>query len=143
GRSTLRHDELKQGEIGVRTGEVYGDPEMIGLEVREIHHPSFVDAIQKGLLTGRYGREPAAFDRWFATRDGAARVSDLHYNRPVRELVARAPTDLARALATPAGERLRADAERVPALKLLLYDWSADPVLAGQEGFARGLRERQ
>src|SRR5262249_5706504 len=61
GNKLLANDDLKEASVGLRTGEMYGDNKMIGFEVRSIspEHSqdwsSFVNAVQKGMLTGSYG----------------------------------------------------------------------------------------
>lgn len=156
GRPMLSNSSLKMGAVGFRTGELYGDDRMLGFEVRTLSKKrvnggdKFVDAVQKGLLSGKYGLKRSAFQGWHdaAVGEGGVRaqgnaLSRLHYNRPVRELIESAPDDVKAALRGGAGNRIRAEGEKAYGLKMLVHDWSADPALAGDTAGQKRIRTAQ
>jgi hypothetical protein len=157
GRPALGNDSLKMGAVGFRTGELYGDRKMIGFEVRTLSKDRvqsrdvFVDAVQKGLLTGKYGLARSTFARWHdaavgesatASAQGRA-LAGLHYNRSVGALLADAPADLQAALGGKAGQRIRAEADKAYGLKMLVHDWGRDPALGGDAAARRTVRAAQ
>jgi hypothetical protein len=143
-RSWIEHDDLKMAAVGFRTGEMYGDPKMFGFEIRTISPArteewgTFANAVQKGVLTGSYGLPRSSVAEWHAANVSGgiqgqnAALEKLHYNRPIVYLLADAPAALKPSLTPEVTERLKANAPKFYGLKMLVHDWSRDPVLAGK-----------
>ena len=158
----LGESSLKMGAVGFRTGELYGDPAMFGFEVRVLSKrraqrgDRFVDALQKGVLTGRYGLARSRIEAWQrraldpavlghppTIADESRALARLHYNRPIEAALADAPNDLRDALTPRVEKRLRREAETSYGLKMLVHDWSADPALAGNRRAIDRVRQAQ
>lgn len=158
----LDESSLKMGAVGFRTGELYGDSRMFGFEVRVLSKrraqrgDRFVDALQKGILTGRYGLARSRIEAWQrraldpkvlghepTVRDESEALARLHYNRPIDVALAEAPGDLRDELTPRVEKRLRRESDRSYGLKMLVHDWSADPALAGNHRAIERVREAQ
>ena len=141
---TLGKDQLKEGAIGFRPGEVYGDPNMFGFEFRmlDLNAPheeqdAFLDSVQKGVLTGSYGLSKSALERWYSPRVEQADVTgwqdrtleSLHYNRNLYQMLANPPQALAHLITARVRTRLLGEGATDNGIKLLVHDWSSDPVL--------------
>jgi hypothetical protein len=148
GSSSLGQSDLKMGAVGFRTGELYGDKGKFGFEVRTLHKKDgnrgkFVDAVQKGILTGHYGLRRSVMQKWHkanvpkASNDNAyvqkqsSVLGALHYSRPIAQLLDGAPTSRHGMLTTKVKQQLSEHAETHYGLKMLVHDWSKDPALMG------------
>lgn len=157
GRGSLSESALKMGAVGFRTGELYGDQNMFGFEVRVLNKrragegDPFLDRIQKGVLTASYGMKPSEFQAWHDDHIGAdadvrtqsSKLGALHYNRPVRSLLGDAPRALQGELTPEVRQALEAKAEEHYGLKMLVHDWSSDPALRGRPDVQRKVVEAQ
>jgi len=155
GRGTIGPDTMKMGSVGFRTGELYKDTQMFGFELRALTPGSngeekmrFSNAVQKGVLTGSYGTPRATMEEWhkqvvgtggshaqIAERQGKVLIS-LHFNRRIRGLLEEAPADIKASITPKVRKGLLDKADDQYSLKLLVHDWSKDPVISSKPGLA-------
>jgi len=154
GRGTLGPSTLKMGSVGFRTGSLYKDETMFGFEMRTLSKTNseekmrFGNAVQKGVLTGSYGTPRATIEEWhdkvigtkgspskIARRQGEV-LSGLHFNRDTDTLLAEPPQELMASLTPNVRRGMREKADEQYSLKLLVHDWSKDPVISSQPGLA-------
>lgn len=149
GSETLRNSELKMGAVGFRKGSLYGNKNMFGFEVRTLGQNkkemgTFVDAVQRGVLTGHYGVKSNQMQRWHAKNvgkkgKGSRRylkkqgevLSGLHYNRSVGKLLSGASAEIKPLLTDKVKTALQEKADKHYGLKMLIHDFSRDPALQG------------
>lgn len=153
------HSQLKMAAVGFRTGELYGNRRMFGLEVRTLsadpdgHNDELVDAVQRGVIGGDFGLPRSTLEDLHTAAVGSARnpraiiqaenhaLAGLHYNRDISEMVAHAPEGVQ--IDDGARQQLQQHAEQYLGLKMLVHDWSRDPALAGNASAAARVRTAQ
>lgn len=146
----LYPDELKMAAVGFRLG-IYTDlksgapePNLVGYEVRAINtrhgsaeqRTAWLNALQRGLITGHYGIGPETLRSWHGARfrntkttdDEAESLVNLHYNRPNYLLMQQLPRDLREKLPQRVANAITNAADQNYGLKMLLHDWSADTI---------------
>jgi len=136
------------------------DQDTLGFEIRTLKRASaatptnrqayaeqrteFLNTVQRGLYIQKYGISKKQLAKWYtknvgpvsddpgsaAAQNQSGVLSTLHYNNNDDGLIARAPSALKPLLTGAAETNLRNHSNENNALRMLVHDWSKDPVLA-------------
>lgn len=141
-------DSFKMAWVGFRGSDKYDTPGLYGLEYRAISDYSnetefreMLGAIQGAMLSNDFGIPQETMRRWLAERTGAETdapeaVAKLWYGRSWPELFAQASTPVRRELGWWTRTKLRWNPGSAHIeLKMLVHDWSDDPLVFDDEAF--------
>ncbi len=155
--------DYKMGWVGFRGADVYDQANMYGLEYRALSandnldlHKKILSSIQTGMKSQRYGFSPEEISNWMTSRgvrlDNIAKIEETlegtWYKHSYRELFKRTPGYLRAVLGGPIRRffkyaSLRLNSNGNQAVKMLLYDWSSDPLFHGDSQAKEKLMQEQ
>ncbi len=147
-------DSLKPAFVGFRGHDTYDQPGLFGFEVRDIdtrydieENKKLLDSLQHSLVTEEYGVPPERIQTWlqrFHSGSSAQRALETSwYNQPLKALIENARPEIKTVLAQIPSQRLEAYIRDNQSIKMLLYDWSQDPLLFDQPGLLERIRREQ
>jgi hypothetical protein len=156
-------DKFKMGWVGFRGSDVYDQPNLYGFEYRAIDsndslplHKKILNNVQDGMRTEHYGFSENLMTGWAHEKgialDNPAQVEKaleaLWYKQSYRTLFKRMPDYLKPGLGGPVGRLLlvlgmKSTQNGNQAVKMLLYDWAADPLFSSDPTGQRKLIEAQ
>ncbi len=154
GENPAISDQYKMGWVGMRGSDKYDQPGLWGLEYRAIHresrmatHRPVLNGLQFTMAQPELGFSADRFEAWFngASRENPAeRVSSAWYNQSWYDLFLEPRTPEARkALQKIGGDEFQALAEHAGELKMLLFDWSKDPLFFDQPAKLKSIAKLQ
>jgi hypothetical protein len=134
-------DSLKLGWVGFRGSDKYDQPGLWGLEVRGIsaeddpeENRVILNNLQWHMTKQDYGIGEKRISNWLKRVQGnpsgspAQRMGESWYNQNVHALLSLAPDDLNEVLTDEGREKLKSISEENREVKMLLFDWSNDPL---------------
>lgn len=153
----------KMGFVGFRDHRTYDQENVFGFEYRAIDrkgdetlHGKVLDNLQYGLRTQRYGFTYEHMAEWMADKKMDIRddfqveraLESAWYQQSYNQLYRRLPKEFKAALGGGAQAFFTVYALKVSdlgnhALKMLLYDWSADPIYFKDSAAQQKIREVQ
>ena|GEM_PF-5598428 len=156
-------NRFKMAYVSFRTGKTYDQSDMFGFEYRAIGAKRNVqlmrkisDRIQYSLRNESYGFEYSDMREWFESKklnieDNLQVQQGLEmawYHQSYTQLYKRMPENLKAALGKPGWALLKTYHLKISdygnhALKMLLYDWAADPIYFGDEAGQARVRKIQ
>jgi len=139
GQSPIIGDKLKMAWVGFRGSDKYDQPGLWGLEVRGIPSNSdpttiqhFLDAIQYDMNQEDYGISQDRMSRWIKKYDVKWNVPQMiaatWYNRSWEVLFKNAPAEIRSRINVFRKWRLPQRYQDNDEVKMLLFDWSRDPL---------------
>lgn len=143
--------ETKMAYIGFRGADTYDNPSLIGFEVRAISQASnpeyikqFLNSVQWTLQRENFGISGEDLKHWIAANKHSAEIdmSHLYYNKPWEEL---SDTELGRKFqeVDPYLRKYFFDLEQNRELKMLIHDWSKDPLLFTKPKLIEHIKKEQ
>ncbi len=154
--------EYKHGWVGFWGSDKYDEPGLYGLEYRSIRRYSnetnyreILDRLQRSMMSGDYGVPKEKIKRWLAKGGTEANAPDAvsasWYNQDWPGLLAGAGPDVKKALEGDGSRlqkrlpirRLMEQSERHAELKMLVHDWSNDPLVFEDGAFQKRIIAQQ
>lgn len=142
----------KMGWVGFRGSDLYDQPHLFGFEFRAINgdsdlitHRQIMTQIEKGLRTEDYGFDPKIMSEWSEIKSGSwfqmyktsQKLKSIWYKKSYKQIFLDLP-DYLKEVASDSVQKLsmvwslKRNAKGNQAVKMLLYDWSKDPLFFGQ-----------
>ncbi len=154
-------DDLKMAWVGMRGSDKYDEPGLWGLEVRSIGENSnsktfknFLNQIQYDMTTRFYNQFSAEMKAWYqgmaekhGDLDEFSMLQLIWYNQPWKELLSKVPNDYLSFLPTRWKEKAQI-ISTLPsfegdAYKMLIFDWSENPMVHSNPGLAKQIKQSQ
>jgi len=131
-------DRYKMGWIGFRGSDKYDGADLFGLEYRAIPrkgsastYAEVLDTIQWALRQKNYGISKKMMKNWIRENPGliSSEISATWYDRPWKELWKSAAPEVSKEVGWLTDLRLKLDQSQRQELKMLVHNWSNDPLL--------------
>ncbi len=141
----------KMAYVGFRGADTYDSSDLIGFEVRGISHLSNPEDIKKYLNTlqwtlqqEHYGISKAEMEKWIETHrtHTAIDTTPLYYNQPWENLKSNGFGHRFEEI-DPYMRNHFFDLEKNRELKMLIHDWSKDPLLFQKPKLLKRIRDEQ
>ena len=146
-------DDFKMSWIGMHGLDKYDQPGLWGLQVRSLPEggdPVMAKKLLDGLqerMTGDYGVSGELMGLWFEHNRRPSQVAnaigELWYNRPWEEMLNSIPDELKRIVDDDLINKLQQAYPRHYEVKMLLHNWSNDPLLFNNPSLKRKIIEQQ
>jgi len=142
----------KMAFVGFRGGDTYDDPSLMGFEVRGISKHSnsdyikkYLNTIQWALTQDQFGVSKEQIEDWIS-RQSTTKPLDLGatwYNQPWEQLKTNGFAHRFEEIVEPYLRKHFYDLEQNRELKMIIHDWSQDPLLFRNEKLLRHIRRKQ
>jgi|CXWL01.1.fsa_nt_gi hypothetical protein len=154
-------DTFKIAWVGFRGSDKYDQPGLYGFEYRaisaganETDYRDILDRIQQSMLRDDYGIAKDRIRQWLAGRTASNAVTDAWYNQDWSVLVRNAKPEAKEALGLTGifnrilwevgiKKTFGWDQDSHTELKMLMHDWSKDPLTFQDEAFQRKIADQQ
>ena len=133
-------DEFKMGWVGFRGSDTYDELNLYGLEYRAIPKNAdqaktekMLNAVQAAMTSESYGVPLPQMKRWLELyrpgRSSGGAISETFYNQPLKNLLKSLNPEIKNAFGLVGRLKIKGAVEQNQAVKMLLFDWSKDPLL--------------
>ena len=148
GRQPPLMSETKMAFIGFRGADTYDDPSLIGFEIRSISRTAnadttknFLNTLQWSLNQENYGVSQDKMTQWI-DQNPILNFGNTYYNQSWDSLKGSEASQRFEEI-DPYLRRLFYDLEKNRELKMLIYDWSNDPLLFDKPKLLKQIHEEQ
>lgn len=154
GRSYRMQDRVKIAWVGFRGHDKFDQPGLMGMEVRSVRpggaeraYERFLNAIQKSWAEQNLGIGSGDFEQWLTSQyrgDYHQALTENWYHKKWDELVGKAPLSLKVAMLRMDSDLKSHLSKNAPEeLKMVLHDWSHDPLFFNQPDRIHQIRNEQ
>jgi hypothetical protein len=146
GRNPTIKDQFKMGMVGFRGTDTYDQPNLFGIEYRSVNPDSnlaklgvVLDKVQSAMVTGEFGLPRSTIETWIKSMPkpdqlGGA-VMGIWYQQPFETLFANAHPKVKAAIKSAELDATSLEkqfSKRGKEARMLFFNWSFDPVVAGR-----------